>query len=57
MHYLHQLQFLFYSAHDVFATYRPTRIFSSVQLLVNEEFFHQSSLELIKTYFISLASI
>jgi len=29
---------LFYSAHDVFANY--TRIFSSVQLLVNEEFFH-----------------
>jgi len=32
---------LFYSAHDVFATY--TRICSSVRLLVNEEFFYQSS--------------
>jgi len=46
---------LFYSAHDVFATY--TRILSSVQLLVNEEIFHQSSFELINTYFISPASI
>ena len=46
---------LFYSSHDVFATY--TRIFSSIQLLVNEEFFHQSSFYLIKTSFISPASI
>jgi len=46
---------LFNSAHDVFTIY--TRNFSSVQLLVNEGFFHQSSLELIKTYFISPASI
>ena len=46
---------LLYSAHDVFATY--TRIFLSVQLLVNEEFFHQSSFELIKTSFINPATI
>jgi len=46
---------LFYTAHDVFAI--NTRIFSSIQLLVNEEFFHQSSVELIKGYFISPASI
>jgi len=32
---------LFYSAYNVFATY--TRIFSSVQHLVNEKFFLQSS--------------
>ena len=38
---------LFNSAHDVFTTY--TRNFSSVQLLVNEEFFRQSSFVLIKT--------
>jgi len=37
---------LFYCAHDVFATY--TRIISSVQPLVNEEFFHQSIFELKK---------
>jgi len=36
---------LFYSAHDVFATY--TSIFSSAQLLDNEEFFQQSSFEVI----------
>jgi len=45
---------LFYNAHDVFATY--TRISSSFQLLVNEEFFHQSSVELIKTSCVSQAS-
>src|SRR6218665_1267145 len=31
--------------------------FSSIQLLVNEKFIHQSSFKLIKTFFISLASI
>jgi len=46
---------LFYSVHDIFAAY--ARIFSSVSLLVNEEFFHQSCFELIKTPFISQASI
>ena len=36
---------LFYSAHDVFATY--TSISSSAQFLDNEEFFQQSSFEVI----------
>src|SRR6218665_2338311 len=40
---------LFYGEHDVFATY--TRIPSLVLLLVNEEFFHHSSFELIKNFF------
>src|SRR6218665_3187498 len=34
-----------------------TRIFSSIQLLVNEKFIHQSSFKLIKTFFICPASI
>jgi len=41
------LMSLFYSVDDVFATY--TRIFSSIQLLVNKEVFHQSSFKLINT--------
>src|SRR6218665_2579381 len=39
----------------IFTTY--TRIFSSILLLVNKKFFHQSSFKLIKTFFISPASI
>src|SRR6218665_2530860 len=39
----------------IFTTY--TRMFSQIQLLVNKKFFHQSSFKLIKTVFISPASI
>jgi len=45
---------LFYSVQDIFATY--TRICSSVPILINEEFFHQSSFKLIRTSFINQAS-
>ena len=40
------------SVHHIF----KTRIFSSIQLLVNKKFFHQSRFKFIKTFFISPAS-
>src|SRR6218665_2013711 len=43
------------SVRHIFTTY--TRIDSSIQLLVNKKFFHQSSFKLIKSFFISSASI
>src|SRR6218665_836418 len=43
------------SGFHIFTT--QTRIFSSIQFLVNEKFIHQSSFKLIKTFFISPASI
>src|SRR6218665_3013097 len=43
------------SVRHIFTT--DKRIFSSIQLLVNQKFFHQSSFKLIKTFFVSPASI
>src|SRR6218665_140963 len=41
------------SVHHIF----KTRIFSSIQLLVNKKFFHQSRFKFIKLFFISPSSI
>jgi len=49
------LMSLLWSVCHIFTTY--IRTFLSIQLLVNNKFFHQSSFKLIKTFFISPASI